>query len=113
LSGIAGLYNVPGNQAELSQWSFAHAAHHVDVNRVIFQSFGVVLPSYVLDPFDPENMEAWLYQHQQLHQVTDTILGISGFDLTDVDWKDQNQRAGWIYLNSSEHFQYASILEIG
>ena len=116
MSSIASLFNVPGTEPELETWSFAHAAHHRDVNRILYQIFKVVLPEYVLDPFNPkdqDNFQNWLYQHQNIHQATDAILGVSGFDLTDVDWSKDNERAGWIYLNSNEHFQWANLLELG
>ena len=80
---------------------------------MILQQGGVQLASYVLDPIDPNNSEAWLYQHQLMHQAFDALLGIEGYDLLDVDLKDSNQFAGWIFLNGSEHYQAAKILEIG
>jgi hypothetical protein len=113
MSDVAGLFNVPSTQSELNTWTFAHAAHHVDINRVIFQRTGVALASYVLDPLDPNNAEVWLYQHQLLHQAQDAILGIEGYDLLDVDLKDQDQLAGWIWVNADEHYKAAQILEIG
>jgi len=113
MSAIAALYNVPSTQGELETWSFAHAAHHNDINRIIQQSTGVLLPSYILDPFDPNNAQTWLYQHQALHQAQDAILGIEGFDLLDVNLQNSNELAGWIFLNSQEHYQAAKILGIG
>ncbi len=113
MSDIAALYNVPGTPEELSQWAFAHAAHHVDINRVIFNTTGVALPSYVLDPIDPENTGVWSYQHQLMHQAQNAVLGIDGNDLLDVDFKNQNELAGFVQLNASEHYQAANALGIG
>ena len=112
MSGVAALYNVRSIQPELDAWAFAHAAHHHDINRVIFQKYGVTLPEYVLDPFDITAADNWLYQHQNMHLEFDAILGIDGFDLLDVNFKDKNELAGWVYLNANEHYQAASILEI-
>ena len=113
MSDIAGLYNVPSTQNELNTWAFAHAAHHADINRVIFQLTGTLLSSYILDPLDPNNAETWLYQHQAMHQQFDALLSIEGYDLLDVDFKDPNQLAGWVFLNASEHYAAAQTLEIG
>lgn len=113
MSAIAALYNVPSNQSELEQWSFAHAAHHNDINRVIFQRTGITLASYVLDPFDPKNAGVFLYQHQLMHNAQNAILQIEGFDLLDIDMTDQNQFGGWAWLNAQEHYKAAQILEIG
>ena len=113
MSSIASLYNVPGTPEEMGIWSFAHAAHHRDINRVIFQKLNVQLPEFVLDPLDLDNVQNWIYLHQLMHNNQDALLGISGYDLTDVSFDDENQFAGWIWLNASEHYQAANTLEIG
>ena len=113
---IAALYNVPGSPEELAEWSFAHAAHHHDLLAAIQQKFSLTSPEYVLDPFDPQNQQAmgtWIYQHQQMHFTLDAQIGLAGFDLTDIDWTDRGQLAGWIYLNSVEHYNAALILGVG
>ena len=105
MSGLASLYNVPSTDTELDNWGFAHQSNHRDINRVVYQLLKVQLPAYVLDPINPHDIDTWLYQHQLLHQAMDTVLGISGYDLLDVNWQDPNERAGWILLNSDEHRQ--------
>ena len=112
MSAIANLYNVPGTPEELNSWSFAHAAHHRDINRVLYQKVGAVLPEYVLDPVDL-NSWTWLYQHQELHNKMDALLAISGYDLLDVEFKDSQQLSGWVFLNADEHKQASNILGIG
>jgi hypothetical protein len=113
MSSIAALYNVPSTEPEFASWSFAHAAHHRDINRTIYLATGVLLTDYVLDPFDPNNPGVWLYQHQRMHENQDAILSIPGYDLLDVVWNDPQQLAGWILLNATEHMQAADILRIG
>jgi hypothetical protein len=113
MSSVASIFNVPSIQSELDVWSFAHAVHHHDINRTIYLQTGITLAEYVLDPFDPNNAEVWLYQHQLMHQAQDQILLIDGFDLLDVDLKDRNELAGWVWLNASEHLQAANLLGIG
>lgn len=104
--GLALVENVPESPETLAEWSFSHMAHHRDVNRAIYQKYGYALPEYVLDPFDPRNPGTWLYQHQIMHQNNDAILGISGYNLLEVDWGDPGQREVWINLNFNEHFQW-------
>src|SRR5882724_2085635 len=113
MSGIADLYNVPSTDAERAQWSFAHMAHHRDINRRIYELIAVALPEYIIDPVNPDNPGDWEYLHQAMHDNQNQILGIQGQDLTQVDWKDQRLLAAWIFLNSSEHVQASDILEIG
>jgi len=113
MSGLADLYNVPTTNEERAQWSFAHMAHHRDINAKIYLLIKVALPEYVLDPVNPDNPGEWEYQHQLMHDNQNSILGIQGQDLTGMDWKDQRLLAAWIWLNVNEHVQASNILEIG
>lgn len=113
MSGLAALYNVPSTDQERSQWSFAHMAHHRDINFKIYQLIDVALPEYLLDPLDPNDTGTWEYQHQLMHDNQNQLLGIQGQDLTGVDWKNQQILAAWIWLQASEHYQASAILEIG
>ena len=113
---IAALYNIPTNEAQLAQWSFVNAAQHADIIRLIFQTRGQQLDAFVLDPFDPQDpasMQTWAYQHQVMHQQMDAVLGISGYDLTEVDFTNQGVLAGWIASHALEHVQAAQILGVG
>lgn len=113
MSAVAGLYNVPSTRAELDTWGFQHAAHHRDINRLIFEALGITVPEYVLDPIDPHDSGVWRYQHQAMHSFMDAILGISGYNLLSLDWNNEAILGGWIYLNASEHYQAAHLLGIG
>lgn len=113
MSGVAGLYNVPSTPEEWGTWAFVHAAHHRDINRVLYQDTGETLPEFILDPLNPKDVSVWLYQHQLMHDSQNAILGIDGSDLLDVDFTNQSELAGWIWLNSVEHFQAANTLGIG
>lgn len=113
MSAIAAIYNVPGTPEELAQWSTAHARHHVDINRVIFQLAQIEIPAFVLDPFDVNNAWVWQDQHQIMHNYMDAVLNISGFALTNTNFADKEAFAGWIYLNAQEHYLAANALGIG
>ena len=113
MSGLADLVNVPRTDEERAIWSFAHMAHHRDINAAIYRLIAVALPEYILDPIDVNDSGQWEDQHQLMHDNENQILGIQGQDLTGVDWKDPQILTAWIFLNSSEHYQAAEILEIG
>jgi hypothetical protein len=113
MSGLADLYNVPTTDSERALWSFAHMAHHRDINAKIYLLIKVALPEYILDPIDANDTGQWEYQHQLMHDNQNQILGIVGQDLTGVDWKDQRLLTAWVWLNASEHYQASNILEIG
>lgn len=113
VSGIANLVNVPATEAERSRWAFSHMAHHRDIILAIYNLILVALPEYILDPIDVNDVGQWEYQHQQMHDNQNQLLGISGQDLTGVDWKNERLLAAWIQLNYNEHLQASDILEIG
>ena len=113
MSGIAGIFNVPSTQDELNTWSATHATHHLLIIETIQRLTGAQLQQYVLDPMDPTDTEDWLLQHQFMHNQMDAVLGIAGYDLLNVNLRDQNEFVGWIWLNSQEHYQAANLLEIG
>ena len=113
VSGLADLYNVPTNDTERAFWSFAHMAHHRDINAKIYLLVKIALPEYILDPIDPTDTGQWEYQHQIMHDNQNQLLGIQGQDLTGINWNDQRLLTAWIFLNQSEHYQASNILEIG
>lgn len=113
MSGIAGIYNVPTTPDELKVWATTHARHHTDINQAIYNQTGGNLPEFVLDPIDPENTSVWEDQHQIAHNNFNSVLGIAGYDLSEVDFTNRDYMTGWITLNAQEHFQAANILGIG
>lgn len=110
---IATLYGMPHTEEDFSAWSFAHAAHHRDICRVVFRDSQVRLDEYVLDPFDPDDMGNWPYLHQVMHQQMDTALGIAGYDLSEIDWQDHDRIRSWLQQHGSEHYRVGAILGLG
>jgi len=110
---LATLFRIPQTPEEFSLWSFAHAAHHRDIIRLIFQTQSKRLDEYVLDPLNPVDMGNWPYLHQTMHQQMDTVLGIKGFDLSTIDWQDADLMSGWFNQHANEHYQAGAILKLG
>lgn len=113
---LGNIQNVPRTREDLLRWSFAHAANHLDINRLIAVQFGKTLPSYILDPFDPENeatMEVWFSQHFQMHNNQNAILGIAGTLDIGVDWNSDEHLQTWILDNWLDHVQACEALGIG
>lgn len=110
---LASLWNVPSTREELDTWGFSHLAHHRDVNAQIYRLTGINIEQFPLDPIDPKNPGQWEYHHQDMHAAVNQVLGISGFDLTSIDWNKSTELAGWIQSNGTEHRQWADILGIG
>lgn len=110
---LATLYITPHTSEEFAIWSFAHAAHHRDIIRLIFQTRAKRLDEFVLDPFDPARMGNWPATHAQMHQQMDTVLGIAQNDLLEIDWRDDERTADWLTLHGNEHYQAGAILKLG
>ena len=110
---IANLFNVPVDDKTLQEWSFAHMAHHRDIVKTFYDRYNIVLPEYLLDPFDPTQPSNWEWTHQVMHKQMNTMLDITGNNLLGVTWEDENKRAAWILLNANEHRLAGDILGIG
>ena len=109
---LATIFNEPRDKQTADEWAFSHMAHHRDINRRIFEIYHVTLPEYVLDPFNPSDTGTFGYQHQQMHNAQNAILGISGNDLVDVNWKNEEERGIWVDLNAREHLAASAILGV-
>lgn len=108
---VASLFNIPTTDTEMAQWSFSHQAHHRELNEAILRIYHIALPEYILDPVNLADPVAFLYQHQSWHDDIDAVLNLSGYDLTEVDWSDPGERAGWIWLNAQLHLAEADATE--
>ena len=82
-------------------WSFSHMAHHRLLAEAVYDLTGVQPPLYTLDPWDPDMVDL----HQQMHNSVDAVYGVSGLDLSDVDWQNADQRKRWLWLNATLHQQ--------
>lgn len=109
---LATLYNIPNDENSLAEFSFTNADEHTKIARAVLTNYAVTLPLFVLDPVPLFDMGAWLYQHQQAHNQQNSVLGIAGNDLTDVDFTSPDQIANWIQLHVAEHIQAANILRL-
>jgi len=109
---LATLYNVPTNENEMNIFSFNNYAEHVKIASAIFAQYGITVPIYPLDPIPLSDMGDWLLQHQNLHNIMNELLGTNSDDLTDVNFKDPQQLAQWIWLHAQEHYQAADVLQL-
>lgn len=110
---LATIFQIPQTPNELSVWSFSHAAHHRDIIRVIYQTLNQRLDEYVLDPFDPTNLQNWPALHQTMHDQMNAALRLNGFNLIDPNWQDPDALVAWSSAHSNEHYRAGSILGLG
>lgn len=110
---LGSIINPPANAIEFFIWAQAHAAHHYDCIRVEGLALGRQFDQYVLDPFDPENMQDWLSQHQQMHAQMNAALNIASYDLSELDWENQGSLLTWFAQNFAEHQLWGTQLNLG
>jgi hypothetical protein len=101
--GLAGVFTNPGDRQSLAKWSFNHMMQHRDIIRAIKEQQQIILPEFILDPFDPDNLGIWQYQHQLMHSDFDSLLGIAGNNLIGIDFNDPAIRTSWLFLHGPEH----------
>lgn len=104
---IGQLLNVDTDE-NFAGFSFANADHHTLVTQAINETLPQqrALTFYVLDPISELDLQNWLRRHQQSHTDINSALGIQGSDLTDVDFRNQEEREAWSELHWSEHQQW-------
>lgn len=111
--GLAALQNYPVTPSDFAEWAHSHAAHHFDIIRRINEVYGENLSSFILDPMNPEDMVTWSANHRIMHREMQTILGIPGYDLSDLDWQDPRGTEIWLNRNFVTHAAAGQILDIG
>lgn len=96
-----------------SRWTFNHAANHYDWIPSILRQKNLVATQYLLDPVDPNNLGMWLYEHQSAHDQANAALGTQGYNLLELDLKDERMYAMWLRLNGAEHQRISAALGVG
>lgn len=101
--GITSLINAPKTQDEWSRWSFNHKIQHDNINRAILAKKNKQLTNYVLDPISQLSSETFLQNNSRMHLDICSALGVLGSDLTELNWQNEKEVEGWMYLHWQEH----------
>lgn len=110
---IAALYNIPTSREQWLQFSFNNFDAHEVAARLLRQTVGSSLDTFVLDPIPFDDFGSWLYTHQTAHNVVNGILGLQGNDLSEMDPQDITQVTEWIELHAKEHVAWGQALGYG
>jgi hypothetical protein len=110
---LASVLNIPHNQQEWDWFSWNHKLSHDKIRSAILQKYGLSLVDYQIDPFSSTNVQQWLQNNSSLHNDMNTVLGLPGIDLLDVDLSKDNERDSWIWFNYLEHFNAENKLGVG
>ena len=109
---LAALYNVPKTAQGVAEFAFNNRMSHLTINQAIQAAGGGVIALPVLDPIPLDDIQNWAQQHQILHDAMNSVLGLEGNDLTDVDWHNLQQVEAWIRLHAQEHFRASEKLGV-
>jgi hypothetical protein len=107
------LYPPPTAQG-WKEWSFHQYQHHLALNSAILQLKGVTITPFRLWPVQQQgpDFQDWLQQHQLAHESINAVLGISGRDISALDFqdKDKSKRDAWFWVHHGMHRDAASNL---
>jgi hypothetical protein len=111
---ILQLYAVPQTDADVQRLGFFNRDHHVQVSDWIMANHGLAVERYVLYPMPPmDALGTWLINHQSWHAQIDAILGVSGYNLLDVDVQNRDALQAFLFLHGEEHRQWERITGVG
>ncbi len=110
---IATLFNVPHTPELLAQFSFANQDSHRQIIRAVLAQKNTTLQEGIVDPIPLDQIATWGNVHQAMHNQMNSALGLSGNDLSDVDFRQPAQIEAWIQLHAREHRAAENALGIG
>lgn len=107
---LAAILYPPPEERGFDEWTFQHLAHHQAIITAARQVKGATLTLENIYPVSPNNLEQFLYLHQEMHNAQNALLGINGNDLSSTDFKNKKEADAWYYLHWTEHQSAASQL---
>ena len=108
------LFNTPHDAGTLKEFSAIHQADHFEITREVFEKLSIA--TIIQQPLDPIPVElgldllTWLMNHQFLHNEVNGYLGLPGYDLTGVDFRNREQLLIWTRYNALEHYNMTEAL---
>lgn len=100
---LANIVYPPPTPNGWKEWFFYHAQDHINIVTSIQSLKSIVLPTYVIDPMDPDDFEGWAQRHQNYHNDMNGIFGLNGIDLQEVNFDNPDEKKSWMWNNFSEH----------
>jgi hypothetical protein len=72
---------------------------------------GILIPQYPLIDADPDNLDDWLFVHNQEHERLASQLNLDNpFQLINADWQVEDDFYDWIGVHLSIHQQIVRVL---
>jgi hypothetical protein len=74
---------------------------------------GILIPQYPLIDADPDNLDDWLFVHNQEHERLASQLNLDNpFQLINADWQVEDDFYDWIGVHLSIHQQIVKVLNL-
>jgi len=74
---------------------------------------GILIQKYPVTDADTQNLDDWLFVHNQEHESLATVLGLDNpFQLLDADWNVEDDFYDWIGVHQTIHQQIAAALGV-
>jgi len=72
---------------------------------------GILIPQYPITDADPDNLDDWLFVHNQEHERLANQLNLDNpFQLINADWNVEDDFYDWIGVHLSIHQQIVKVL---
>ncbi|MDE2098055.1 MAG: hypothetical protein KGL39_12450 [Patescibacteria group bacterium] len=97
---------IPGDERGFGLWRSQHYYEHVQFNLLARDlASPAAIPEFdILSWVDaPAPRRLWLIGHYDMHQVLRQTTGVSGIDLSEVDWDNPMQVFVWLENHAAEH----------
>ena len=106
------LLTIDDGEGGLERWLFAHNLNH----QALAAKVNELLPDadlrfYILNPLSGI-FDDWLLDHQKAHDDLCEVTGVTGSDLTTVDFENPRQKENWLQINAIEHDVFAQVLKL-
>jgi len=74
---------------------------------------GILIPQYPIIDADPDNLDDWLFVHNQEHERLASQLNLDNpFQLINADWQVEDDFYDWIGVHLSIHQQIVKVLNL-
>jgi hypothetical protein len=109
-------YFAPGDDIGHGIWLNKHALEHIQfVQLGLSQSPPVFINDYDMFAWDKKDKYAqkiWLEVHETVHAQLRATTGVSGLDLSEVDFDNRGDMLEWLDAHAQEHAQIRAKLGI-
>ena len=99
-----------GDKDGLGEFLFENGVQH----KLFYEQLadkGILIPQYPLIDADPDNLDDWLFVHNQEHERLASQLNLDNpFQLINADWNVEDDFYDWIGVHLSIHQQIVKVL---